>query len=68
MSVDMFFTFFLREGECLNCDHCTHVIKGSDEKTVAVYFEKTGPTSDSDLMVRCQTCHEILQNVEETQA
>ena len=62
--MDRFWKFTLKEGEVLHCDHCTHEVHGNDLNVV--YFEDA-VNSDSDLMVRCETCHEILQSPDETE-
>jgi len=60
-----FWKFNLRPGEVLKCDHCTHEVHGNDLNVV--YFEEA-TNSDSDFMVRCQTCHDILQDLGDTEA
>lgn len=59
-----FWKFNLKPGEVLKCDHCTHEVHGNDLNVV--YLEETSDKSDSDFMVRCPSCHEVLQSPEET--
>jgi len=55
----MIWKMYLKDGERLKCDHCTHVIEGADYKDVRVYIEK-GQSGDNALgRVSCESCYEL---------
>ena len=55
----------LKNGERLRCDHCTHVIEGSDVHTVIAYIEEPKYASNELGRISCESCHE-LQTSEDT--